>query len=483
MATANQIVQVNVSQSIAGAPSALQETGLIITQGGTTTSAGTVSLIASQASLSAILATSGNPAIDLQASFTTFSANNPVGRSVYVLELGAGATAGYLVGGALTGSALLVSTWQAVTAGGMVISIDGVVKTLTALNFSTGVNTLSDVATKISTALGTSASCVWNGYSFVITSSTTGATSTVSYATTGTGTDIAALAGLKTGTASAPVAGYAAGTSAGISALNLFIQSNIKKYYAVLLPDGWANDSSLAPMLRNYTSTTSLIYFYFHTTLSNHGFYNGIKCVVMKIKSPLDAATVNSVAAEFAGVLQYSPSATNQVTPFAFKYVYGVSAYPLSDIQAVTFKAANLNFVDTGAEGGISNTIAKWGVTADGRDISYWYSVDWVQINLERDIANEIINGSNNPLAPLYFNQTGINRLKARAQGVMNRAITFGLALSPVTVNAIDFVVYNVSNPSDYSMGKYSGLSCSYTPARGFTSIVFNLNVTDFVAG
>lgn len=479
----NQIVQVNVSQTIAGAPSQLQKTGLIITQGGTTGIAGTRTLIANQAGLTAILAGAATaPAIELQAAYTTFAANNPTGRAVYVFELGTGATAGYLIGGTLTGSAALLATWKAITNGTMSITIDGVAKALTALDFSAA-TTMFGVAAVINTGLGVVGTCTWNGQAFVVTSATTGATSTVAYAVVTTGTDVAVLSGLTTGVASIPVPGYAAGIPAGVSALNLYIQAHLKTYYAVLIPDLWSAEATFVAMTNNYTGTTQSIYFYFHATAATYGSFAGKKSCFMAIKAAAALATEKTIAAFFASVLQYDPSATNQVTPMAFRYLFGVTVYPVTATEAIAFKAGNLNFVDTGAEGGISTSIAKWGTTADGRDVTYWYSVDWCQINLELDIANEIINGSNNPLAPLYYNQNGINRLLARAQGVMNRAVTFGLALSPVTVTAQSFVSYTTQNPADYALGEYGGLSCSYTPARGFVAILFVLQVTDFVAG
>ena len=116
-----------------------------------------------------------------------------------------------------------------------------------------------------------------------------------------------------------------------------------------------------------------------------------------------------------------------------------------------------------------------------------------------------MINGSNNPINPLYYNQDGINRLEAVAAGTMSRGVTFGLVLGNVTqvgldgaaftaalnggtfvdqtvVNAVPFVPYSIANPSDYKIGKYAGLSVSYTPARGFKAIIVNLNVSQFVA-
>ena len=158
--------------------------------------------------------------------------------------------------------------------------------------------------------------------------------------------------------------------------------------------------------------------------------------------------------------LNNDPSTTNKVAPFAFRYLFGVTAYPIRGNSATLalLKAAAVNWVGTGAEGGISNTILMWGTTMDGRDATYWYSVDWVQIN----------------------NQDGINRLQVRSQATMNRGISYGLVLAPVTVTAVNFVDYVLENESDYRIGKYAGLAVTYTPARGFTQIVFNVNVSDF---
>ncbi|MJB99436.1 hypothetical protein DK684_24975, partial [Salmonella enterica subsp. diarizonae] len=48
-------------------------------------------------------------------------------------------------------------------------------------------------------------------------------------------------------------------------------------------------------------------------------------------------------------------------------------------------------------------------------------------------------------------------------------------------INAVPFANYSSLNPSDYQEGKYNGLSAVITPRRGFESITFNLNVTNFV--
>jgi hypothetical protein len=122
------------------------------------------------------------------------------------------ATAGQLTGGILNATQQLISNFTVVTAGGFKVTIDGVLKTLSGLDFSGAAN-LNAVAAIITTALSTSGSCVWNGSSFEIISATTGITSTVSDATSpATGTDITTLLKISSALALPLVPGYASET-------------------------------------------------------------------------------------------------------------------------------------------------------------------------------------------------------------------------------------------------------------------------------
>jgi hypothetical protein len=214
-----------------------------------------------------------------------------------------------------------------------------------------------------------------------------------------------------------------------------------------------------------------------------------------------------SLAAPFYVALNYNPSTTNRVTPYAFSFVFGVTPFPtrFQNSLLANLKAAAVNYIGTGAEGGISNAVLFWGTTMDANQFNYWYSIDWVQINLDLDTANAVINGSNNPINPLYYNQAGIDALQAVAVGTMNRGITYGLVLGQVVatsldgpvldynldqgiyadktvVNAVPFVTYSLENPSDYKIGKYAGLGVIYMPQQGFINIVYNVVATQLIA-
>lgn len=214
-----------------------------------------------------------------------------------------------------------------------------------------------------------------------------------------------------------------------------------------------------------------------------------------------------TLAAAFWKTLNYAPSSTNKVTPLTFSYLTGVTPFPTKGLSALltTLQSASVGYVLTGAEGGITNTILWRGFTMDGNDFTYWYSVDYAAIQTAIAVANAVINGSNNPVNPLYYDQNGINRLQKVILATMQTAVTVGLANGQVTraalsgpdltaaldagtfagqilVNAVPFVPYLTVNPGDYKIERYAGFSIQYIPQRGFVNIQINLVVTDFIA-
>jgi hypothetical protein len=192
----------------------------------------------------------------------------------------------------------------------------------------------------------------------------------------------------------------------------------------------------------------------------------------------------------------------------AFKFVYGVTMYPQRGNAPLlrAFKSANTNYISTGAEGGISFTMLYEGVTLDGHDyFNWWYTIDWVQIEVDLNLSNAIINGSNNPLAPLYYNQEGINYLETVLFNTMQSAQTFGMVLGKIemtqydgpdltaaiyggqfagkcNVNAVPFLPYSLANPGDYKIGEYDGLSTLFIPSRGFIHILVNVVASSLVS-
>lgn len=226
------------------------------------------------------------------------------------------------------------------------------------------------------------------------------------------------------------------------------------------------------------------------------------------VVSAAPPSTEFTVAAPFWNALHIDPSSTNKVAPFAFQFVFGVTNWVQKGNGAILQALQNegINAIKSGAEGGISNSCIFWGtVRQTPRDLTYWYSIDWLQLNAHLNLANAIINGSNNPINPLYYDQNGIDRLQDVVMSTVQTAVSYGLAngvptrttltaskfidalengtyAGKLVVNAEPLRDYLTNNPNDYKIGRYAGLSVGFIPNRGFIHVLFNINVTDFLA-
>ena len=274
--------------------------------------------------------------------------------------------------------------------------------------------------------------------------------------------------------------------AAGIAALLTFIQNNPRFAYVYLLPRDWGTDPTLPTLLAPFEAPTAKTYFLITTDTAHYLtlFSATQKDAIVWVESPTQLGVEYPAAAMLAQIASSAPNATARALPYRYRFMYGVTAYPQLGNQPLlsSLQTNYTNVAVAGTEGGIATTMSAFGCTRDGRDFLYWYATDWLQINADLDVSNEIINGSNNPLNPLYYDQPGIDRLRVRAQGTVARGITYGLILGPATVAAIPFVTYVATTPSDFKNGVYNGLSLTFTPNRGFASVTFTVNVTDFPA-
>jgi Protein of unknown function (DUF3383) len=125
---------------------------------------------------------------------------NPAPAQLYIGRWVQTAAPGQLICGTVSAANQAASVWTAITTGSFTVSINGAAKNITGLNFS-AITNMNGVASVIQTALNSAVAgttCVWNAvYSnFIITSPTTGASSTISLLTPqGAGVDISTLMG------------------------------------------------------------------------------------------------------------------------------------------------------------------------------------------------------------------------------------------------------------------------------------------------
>lgn len=536
----NPVVTVNVSVQNAPSPATLQRTGALVSQGGTNTAPGTKSLLTSAADLTALLSasvmlasltqTAGLATATLESTTITAGTYNAVtGEVVLTLSASIGASPGDAVkvsGTTGTGSHASIEGVQRATAGSAGTTLHYFVAAALTMTITGGnaeaTTGLANGATFWTTIAGASQT----GYNGRVLATVTGDT-TFTYAVPSTTVSPATGAPtmLPAGTVelqqmvttffaqgrqlSVYVLELGPGTPAqGVTFLGAYIPASPQFFYAYLVPRSWAAEATFEPFAATFEATTAKTYFYATVTAATYAAFANVKSVNMLIESPLAAATEFQHAADFWVTLNNKPSGTNKVTPLNLAFLLGVTAYPTDGTAALlqTLNAANVSFVGTGAEGGISDTILIGGNFADGNPFKYWYSVDWAQINLQRNLTAYLINGANNPQNPVDYNQDGINGGQQVLVSTMNQGITNGLVLNPVKattysatdfeaalesdalgalslVNADPFPSYVTENPNDYAAGVYDGYSIDFTPLRGFESITINMSVSQFAQG
>lgn len=456
----NNIVQVNVSVTNPPAPNTLQRTGAFISQGATTLAVDGKQLLTQFADLTAILTgAKALTSLTWSGSVVTATTTSPHGYTnadTVVLTIAGASPAGYngtfscTITGASTFTYPLVSDPGSETVPGTYLP--------------------EDVAELVAM--------------------------TTTYFAQGSGNSVYVLE-------------LGAGTPAeGVTALTAYMAQNPNAFYNYLTPRSWGGESTFVTYCGTFTANTAKQYFTVTMTDGQYASFAALKSVMGWIENPNGVpVTEFSAAADFQVTLNYRPSSVNKVPPNSFAFLQGVTAFPTtgSGIAAklAAYKTAGVNVVAPASEGGLSNNMVKWGTMMDGTPFNVWYSIDNVQINLDLNLANEVINGSNTSLNPLYYNQDGINRLQARGAATLATAATQGLALGQIVetqlpqaqfianfnaglyagqtvINAEPFAVYTTENPNDYPDGVYGGLSAVYTPQRGFRSIIFNLNAINF---
>jgi len=274
--------------------------------------------------------------------------------------------------------------------------------------------------------------------------------------------------------------------ASAITALQTWIteNSNPQVFYAYLLPAAWdaASSAALNTMTANYDSPSGQTYFFVTTTVSNLPNYANNKAVYAQVPSPTKASTEHQLSVDFYNWLANKPGSASPLAPMSYRYAFGVTPWSQvgnqTSINTVLTNYGNL--ILTGAEGGISTACVFKGTTMDGEQAAWWYGIDWFRIQVKQALAAAIINGSNsNP--PLLYDQNGINTLLAVAQNVANSAVKFGCALSAV-VTAVPFATYTTDNPNDYNAGIYNGFAATVVGQNAFLSITFQLDATQFVA-
>lgn len=363
----------------------------------------------------------------------------PQPSTLYIGRWARTGTSAVLHGGILSAAQQAIANFTAVTAGKLNITIDGVAKTLTGLNFSAATN-LNSVASTVTTALGSAATCVWNANMdrFEITSSTTGTTSTIAFATApGSGTDVGTLMLLETGEGGSVVEGIDAETA--LAAVAHFDDISNQWY-------GLTFASSVMPATSDYLAVAGYI---------EGANTSRIFGVTTQDTATLSSTSTTDLAAQLHALsykrtfTQYSSSnayavtsifgraftvnfqGSNTTLTIKFKIEPGVVAENLSSSQAQALASKKCNvFVAYNND----TSIIQEGTMVNGYFFDEVHGTDWLQNDVQTAVYNLLYT------SPTKIPQTdaGVNQICATIAQRMDQAVRNGL-VAPGVWNAPGF--------------------------------------------
>lgn len=345
------------------------------------------------------------------------------------------ATSGLIEGAILTTAQQVMSLWTAITTGSFKITVDGVEKTLSALNFS-GQTNLNGVASVINASL-TGATIAWDGSRFVLTSSTTGINSIVGYASaTGSGTDISTMLKLTAATALVPVPGFAAETpvECAVALANQSGQWYGLSFAAATMPTddqleavaAFIEGASISRILGVTETDTRVLDASYTTDLASR-----FEALAYKRTCVQFSANKYAICSLIGRAFSVNFNANRSTITLMYKQEPGIVAENLTETQAQTLKAKRCNvFVQYMND----TTIIQYGVMSGQAYFDEIHGLDWFVDALQTAEYNLLYQSK----TKIPQTDDGQNQLVNVASSVCQEAINNGL-VAPGQWNADGF--------------------------------------------
>ena len=296
---------------------------------------------------------------------------------------------GALLGAAVTAS---IATLQAITAGGFDIAINGSNEQVSGLNFSAD-TTLAQVAATIQTALQSllaSTLCVAVGSQLVITSPTTGTSSTIGYAAPpthsgGPFTDVSTLLGLAAGTGAFGYPGIAIENMTQSWTASAVFDPN---FYGIVVAGGSTQDikdtmafADTGVYLHAYTTNDPNALLSSDTTdLFSYAQQQGYQNSFGQWSN-----TAYAAVSALARMLIVDLTQPNSAITLKFKQEPGVAPDPINETQRLVLEGKNANYYTNFAAPGSDSGFAMFaqGKVANGSFIDQVFNLAWAQANLQ----------------------------------------------------------------------------------------------------
>lgn len=348
------------------------------------------------------------------------------------------ATSGTLRGASLSVAMQAISNFSAVSSGGFTYTKNGAAPTnVTAINL-TGAANLNAIASLITTSLA-GAVMIWNAAfaRFELTSSSTGAASSISFLTApGSGTDLSSLLGMTVASSGSYRADGIVSETA-VQAASFFDGNYGQAWYALMMCGAVnADHLAVAAFIEGtnskhlYGVTTQEAGSLVAATTSDIG-YQLSQLGYSKTMVQYSSSNAYAVASAIARCLTVDYTGNNTVITLMYKQEPGIAAEALNATQIAALEAKKVNvFVAYNN----STAIMQNGVCSSGVFIDIVTGTDWLAVTLQNSIYNILYTS----VTKVPQTDAGMQLLTTTAESVCAQAVVNGL-LAPGVWNAGGF--------------------------------------------
>jgi hypothetical protein len=360
-----------------------------------------------------------------------FFAQSPTPSQVLIGAWAQTATPAVLQGATLTTAQQQLSNFTTVASGGFDISVAGTPKTISGLNFS-GATNLNGVASIISAALETDGlTCVWNASlsRFVITTTATGASETLSFATPpGTGTDVSGLLGLTATAGGYVVDGIAAETLAENEQIMSSISNQWYAYFFSFQPGSPpAQSDILATAAQIQAQTPARI---MGATVTSTGALSSVspsdlafalsQATLNRTFTHYSSTDPNAAASLFGRIATVDYTGADTTINMMYQKMPGVTAETLQEGQAAALKGKNCNVFVNYNNG---TAIVQFGTMSDGTFMDQLIGLDAFSNALQTAYFNALLTAG----TKVPQTDPGVNILEGALTQVCEQFVTNGL--------------------------------------------------------
>lgn len=330
-------------------------------------------------------------------------------------------------------SAAQLSELTVVTDGSFKITVNGTEISVTGLDLSAQVS-YSGVASAIQTKLAatlTGTTCTWdsNFQAFVITSPTTGSSSTITFASAGaSGTDISEDLGLTSGTLS-----QGSAVTSLTDTMNGCVNSNSNFWSFMPV---WTESDSDALELAGWCNSQGVRFMYAMVDTSSAGLTpNNQACLAHQVADYYGVCSLynkKALGAMAMGIgASIDPSQLNGRKTWAYKQQAGL-AYTVNDETSAPVLLANgYNFYGNYATASNEFKLFQNGqISGDAKWLDTYYGQVFIKDGLQNAWINALMMNNTVP-----YNQAGYGVLRAAAMDTINTAVNAGFIRQGVSLS------------------------------------------------